>query len=287
MKTFALSLYLLPVLMFTGCHLFDSLRSKKEVLTEWDVPYATDSIKEHRLDLFLPAGRSSFPVVVFVHGGFWKNQDRRYYRVFTGLYSNIGFALAKRGIGSAIISYRLFPDVKIEGQLEDVKTALAWTRENISSRGGDPDHLFLMGHSSGGHIASLLCSDLEMTGGKEIIAGCIGISPILELREMEKEKGDEFNASTTYPFFGQGRLDEFSPMGRMNRLRTPALFLFGDRDYPFIRQSADSTILKSNPGIQSFVVEGYDHADMVLKIGTDQDAITSKIAEFILSQASR
>lgn len=67
--------------------------------------YVADDEPKHRLDLYVPKSVSGrFPVVLFVHGGFWRGQDRRYLQAFSGIYGNVGVALAKRGIGAAVMS---------------------------------------------------------------------------------------------------------------------------------------------------------------------------------------
>jgi len=55
-----------------------------------------------RLDLVIPRDAPGFPVVVFIHGGFWIHQDKDYFQPFVGLYHNVGIALGRHGIGSAI-----------------------------------------------------------------------------------------------------------------------------------------------------------------------------------------
>lgn len=109
----------------------------------------------HRLDLYLPKGKKDYPVVVLVHGGAWMMGDNRHY----GLYSSVGAYLASRGVGVALPNYRLSPGVKHPEHVKDVARAVAWVRANIARRGGDPERLFLAGHSAGGHLVSLLATD--------------------------------------------------------------------------------------------------------------------------------
>ena len=55
------------------------------------------------LDLFVPRGLASYPVVVFIHGGFWIHQSKDFFQPVVGLYRNVGIALARRGIATAVI----------------------------------------------------------------------------------------------------------------------------------------------------------------------------------------
>src|SRR5262245_6532175 len=64
---------------------------------------------KHRLDLFLPKGQKDFPVLFFVHGGAWQRGDKDQ---FIGLYSQLGKAFARQGVGTVVINYRLSPAVK-------------------------------------------------------------------------------------------------------------------------------------------------------------------------------
>src|SRR4051812_37871023 len=73
------------------------------------VPGSADP--KHQLDLYLPTtGAGPWPVVVFVHGGFWSAQDRRTFQPFTGLYGGVGVALANHGVAAAVVSYRQNPE---------------------------------------------------------------------------------------------------------------------------------------------------------------------------------
>jgi acetyl esterase/lipase len=109
----------------------------------------------HRLDLFLPKGATDFPVVVVVHGGAWIVGNNR----CNGLYTSVGEMFASQGIAAALPNYRLSPDVKHPEHVRDVARACAWVRKHIAHRGGDPGRLFLVGHSAGGHLVSLLATD--------------------------------------------------------------------------------------------------------------------------------
>jgi arylformamidase len=126
-----------------------------EVETIKDVAYNdakdADPVR-HKLDLYLPKGQKDFPVLIFVHGGYWKfgNKD---------LYEPIGKLYAKNGIGTVIINYRLSPKVKHPAHIQDVARAFAWTHKNIGKHGGDPKTIFVCGHSAGGHLVSLLSTN--------------------------------------------------------------------------------------------------------------------------------
>lgn len=115
----------------------------------------------HRLDIYSPFPRvSRAPVVIFFYGGGWEDGDRAFYRF-------AGAALAKHGIVAVIPDYRLFPEVRFPGFLEDAAKAVAWVQAEIGAFGGDSNQVFLMGHSAGAYIAAMLGLDETWLSGAQ------------------------------------------------------------------------------------------------------------------------
>src|SRR5262249_372921 len=116
----------------------------------YDGPHA-DAVR-HKLDIYLPKGRKDFPVVMLVHGGAWMVGDNR----CCGLYPSVGEYLASQGIAAVLPNYRLSPGVRHPEHVKDVARAFAWARAHIGRYGGDPNQIFLLRHSPGGHLVSPL-----------------------------------------------------------------------------------------------------------------------------------
>jgi acetyl esterase/lipase len=116
-----------------------------------DIAYAGGP--RHRLDVYAPRpGVVPAPVIVFFYGGGWVSGSKAMYRF-------VGATLAARGALVVIPDYRLYPQVRFPAFVQDAAAAVAWTRANISRFGGDSHQLFLMGHSAGAQIATLLALD--------------------------------------------------------------------------------------------------------------------------------
>lgn len=116
-----------------------------------DIPYGPDS--RQRLDVYVPeSGPRPAAVVVFFYGGAWRGGHRDDYRF-------AGEALTSRGYIAVIPDYRVYPDVGFPEFVEDGAHAVAWVRDHIAAYGGDPERVFVMGHSAGAHIAALLVTD--------------------------------------------------------------------------------------------------------------------------------
>src|SRR2546427_6285578 len=120
-------------------------------LNYWTSPSADQ--RKHRLDFYVPRG-SGWPVLIFVHGGGWKSGDKGLKFGDADPYGNIGRFYAARGIGVAVINYRLQPTVTWRDQLKDVARALAWVHERANDFGGDGRMIFLFGPSSGAQLAA-------------------------------------------------------------------------------------------------------------------------------------
>lgn len=107
------------------------------------------------LDLFAPKEGEGHPIVVMIHGGGWKGGDKR---LGASSATKAQFFVA-RGYVFASINYRLSPEVKHPAHVEDVAAAIAWIHDHAKDYGGDPDLLFVMGHSAGAHLAALVAVD--------------------------------------------------------------------------------------------------------------------------------
>jgi len=107
------------------------------------------------LDVYAPATGQNHPVIVMVHGGGWQRGDK----ANTNIAANKFRYFTRAGYVFVSINYRLSPAVKHPAHVQDVAKALAWTAKNISRYGGDPQHIYLMGHSAGAHLAALVATD--------------------------------------------------------------------------------------------------------------------------------
>ncbi len=143
-----------------------------------DIEYASgapEDADKHRLDIYRPRGARKRPVLFFVHGGAWVRGDRKQYPFF-------GNRFAREGYVVVVPSYRLAPKHPHPAQIEDVADAFAWTVRHIASHGGDPQRIFVAGHSAGGHLVALLSANekwLRQRGlGAAAIRGVVSMSGV-------------------------------------------------------------------------------------------------------------
>ncbi|WP_244173264.1 alpha/beta hydrolase [Caballeronia temeraria] len=128
-----------------------------------------------RLDVYTPGSGAlgNRPVVVYFYGGGWQSGHRKDSRP-------IAQALAAHGIVTVAPDYRIYPDAVFPGFLDDPAAAVRWTRDHAREFGGDPGRIFLMGHSSGAHMAAMLATDPRYLAAQGIantsLAGMIGLA---------------------------------------------------------------------------------------------------------------
>jgi len=136
-------------------------------------------LARQQLDVYRPRGDGPHPVVVFFYGGGWEEGER-------GMYRFVGAALAAAGVLTVIPDYRLYPEVRFGGFLEDGAAAVRWARDNAARFGGDPHRLVLMGHSAGGHIAGMLALDAKWLAQaglpRDAIRGWVGLAGPYDFR---------------------------------------------------------------------------------------------------------
>ena len=104
--------------------------------------------------MWVPKGNSAapLPVVIFFYGGGWNMGER-------GDYGFAGRAFAAQGFVAIVADYRLFPETRFPGFVEDGALAVKWARDNVARFGGDPKRISVSGHSAGAHIAAMLALD--------------------------------------------------------------------------------------------------------------------------------
>jgi acetyl esterase/lipase len=160
-----------------------------------DIAYGAEP--RQRLDVYVPEKLSvTAPVVVFWHGGRWEIGDKSDYRF-------VGAALAESGYVAVVANYRHYPRVKMPGFMADAAQAALWARAHAAEFGGDPQRLYLMGHSAGAQMAALLTLDPRYFAAAgqpaPTIAGVIGLSgPYDFLPLLEADVQDMFGPPQIY-----------------------------------------------------------------------------------------
>jgi arylformamidase len=150
-----------------------------------DIPYG-DGPNE-TLDIF-PAKQANAPVVVFIHGGYWRSLDK-------SDHSFVAPALHEMGACVVVVNYALCPGtpeapVTIPDIAQQMVKALAWTWHHIALHGGDPKNVTVAGHSAGGHLAAMLLACNWKQVDKSIpahwIQKALSVSGLYDLTPLRK-----------------------------------------------------------------------------------------------------
>jgi arylformamidase len=167
MNRFRISLWIVVGLLFAT-----SGANAAEMKVTKDIPYSSEKLERHVLDVYSPADAKNLPVVFWIHGGGWQAGDKSQIALKPQWFVDQGFVFVST-------NYRLLPNVEMETIFRDVAKALAWTVGNVAQYGGDSRRIFVMGHSAGAQLAALMCTDnryLKAEGVPfAVLKGCVPV----------------------------------------------------------------------------------------------------------------
>lgn len=147
-----------------------------------DLRYGEDP--KQTLDVFTPdpAFAGGFaPVLVLIHGGWWRSLDKSDYSFLAASFTDEGALVV-------VPNYDLCPDVRIEHIAMQLTEAVAWAWRHAAEHGGDPSRIVLLGHSAGGHLATMLsCCDWKRVARdlpRRLVQGAMSVSGVHDLAPL-------------------------------------------------------------------------------------------------------
>ncbi len=254
-----------------------------------DIRYTPES----SLDLFRPTG-TGWPTMIFVFGGGWTEGDKGLKVGGKDVYGNIGRFYAARGIGVAVINYRLIPTATWEEQVSDVAAAVAWVHQNIQEQGGDRNRIYLAGHSAGAHLSSMVALNPSWLAAHALsptnISGVIAVSGAA--LDLTDDRTFALGAKLDYYEERFARAKDSDPDWRQRVSPTtyvrpgapPFLILYaGGEKKSMQRQSQRLHEMLKGVGAQSRLIEvpGQSHARMVLTLSRPDKTSAPEILEFL------
>lgn len=137
-----------------------------------DIPYADPAHQRQVLDVYAPDNAKNLPVVFWIHGGGWQTGDKTSVQIKPRVFTERGFVFVST-------NYRLLPHVQMDVLIGDVAKSLGWVHKHITEYGGDPNRIFVMGHSAGAQLAALICIDERYLTAEgvplEVLKGCVPV----------------------------------------------------------------------------------------------------------------
>jgi len=180
------------------------------------------------LDIF-PSTRSAAPVLVFIHGGWWRSLDKRD-------HSFVAPSFVDRGTMVVIPNYALCPAVCIDAIALQMVQALVWTYRHAALYGGDPQRIVVAGHSAGGHLAAmLLCCDWRSAGRHlpaRLVKSALAVSGLFDLDPVRRTPFLKADLQLT-----PGAVKRLSPAGFPRPAGTLYAVAGGNESEEFLRQT--------------------------------------------------
>jgi arylformamidase len=208
------------------------------------------------LDIY-PAGKGGAPIAVFVHGGAWRG----------GLAKNSAYAAETFVRAGAHFLVLDFINVIESGgdlmpMIEQVRRGVAWAARNAASFGGDPDRIYITGHSSGAHLGGcVLITDWEKDFGlpHDTVKGATLCSGMYDLKPPRLSK------RSAYVKFTDDTEDALSTQRHLDRIACPVTLLYGTLETPeFQRQTTEfaAALKAAGKPVRLIVAENYNHFEI-------------------------
>jgi acetyl esterase/lipase len=243
-------------------------------------------IPQQKLTVFSPKKRNGLEeVLIFIHGGSWNSGKK-------SLYNFLGKRFARKGVVAVIIDYPLSPKADYLQMAISSVIAVQWVRNNIEQYGGNPDKIFVSGHSAGGHLAALISVRNEyfnLLGMENPIKGCILIDAAgLDMYGYMKEQN--FAQGHTYLNTFTADPDTWklaSPLYHLHQQMPPFLIYRGEKTYPSIIKSTEKFIkalgnYTTKPAYK--VQAGKKHIPMITQFLWTRNPLYDEILEFMQSK---
>ncbi len=218
--------------------------------------------ERNRIDYF-SAGRGG-PVLVFIHGGYWQMRAKE----------NFSFLAAgplAHGIDVAFVGYTLAPEIRLEGIVAEVRSAIAWLAGRVAEFGGDPARIYVSGWSAGGHLTAM-CLDEPAVKGGLAISGIYDLEPMRLSYLNEKLKLDEDEAQ------------RMSPLLHLPPYSMPLFLAYGGGELPELqRQSEALAAARERAGLPCRLerLPGHNHFTILEELANPEGALTTLLRELV------
>lgn len=219
-----------------------------------DIPYkqSGDAYEQERcrLDLYAPENQDGFATLIWFHGGGLKNGEKE-----------IPNRLRDQGLAIVAVNYRLYPRAQASDPLDDAAAAVAWTFDTIASHGGDPDKIFVSGHSAGGYLATMVAYDRSLLATYAVDANLIaGVIPYSGHTITHMTLREEAGIDSKQPI-----IDVYAPLFHARGDAPPTLLITGDRELELLGRYEENAYfwrvlqLHEHPDATLYELDGYGH----------------------------
>ncbi|MBR4037697.1 MAG: alpha/beta hydrolase [Tidjanibacter sp.] len=227
--------------------------------TVQDIAYRAENPNDYaaercKLDIYYPSDKENFSTLIWYHGG-----------GLTGGQKSVPAELMNKGIAVVAVGYRLSPGATVEECIDDAAAAAAWVVKHIAEYGGNPDMLFVSGHSAGGYLTSMIGMD------KRWLAP-YGVDPDEAFAALLPYSGQAITHFTRRSELGmkdtQPLVDELSPLYHVRPDCAPMVIYSGDRELEMLGRYEENAYLWrmmkicGHPDVTLYELDGFNHNTM-------------------------
>lgn len=261
--------------------IFDAeMRRYRALSDELGKPWAThrdiayDEESGQALDVFGTVSGELRPVFVFIHGGYWRMLSRHDSAFMAGM-------LARHGIATVAVDYRLAPDVSLAEIVREVRASIAFLWRHGRDHGIDPDRIFVGGSSAGGHLAGTVIAGgwhREFGVPEDVVKGAMPISGLFHLAPIARSFVREWVP------LDDAAVHALSPAENLPREGCPVVVAYADGEAGgFRRQSVEYARLWRAAGFSCELVEvpGRNHFDVILDLADDGAVLSRALLRLI------
>jgi acetyl esterase len=255
---------------------------KAQVSVTGDIAYG--SHPRQVLDVYRYRDTRDAPVVIFVHGGAFVRGDKD---IDGEVYANVLYYFARHGFLGLNMEYRRAPEFQYPSGAQDVAAAVAWAKVNARAHGGDPERIFLVGHSAGGtHVATYAYDPAAMTPGGPAVSGLVLLSSRLRVDALPGNP----NADAVRAYFGaeESKYEQLSPVVHGASSSLPVFIAIAEYDNPYLDVYGAELfyrIAAARGRAPRFMrMPRHNHISIVAHINTEEDILGSEIRDFLATE---
>ena len=248
-----------------------------------NINYAGNTNQANTLNVYYKKGGQNQDVVVFIHGGSWNSGKKE-------TYWWLGRNFANKNVVTAVINYPLAPNATYKEMAMASAQAVQWVKNNISSYGGNPNRIFLMGHSAGGHLCELINADSQYFTALGLLNPIKGIilndAFGLDMEEyLTKAKQDTAYRNFLNTFSSNPKeWRAGSPLFYSANINNPHLIFYGEKTYEAIQIQSEriyKTLKAQNVPSTLVLVPKKTHVAMISQMVFGHNSMYKSIIDFL------